>query len=191
MAFGDVSSIYELYGQRAAFEAGIGTFGSNYADPYQQYLTRNYDDLDVLYNRRSNLASLQMSGDAPNLSGYGSMPQPFLGQYAQGFNTPRDVQSAARRQFATALNLGVDQRRDVGLDFGGGAIPTLLRQGSRGRMPSAAAEYIIRRLPLEQQRFQEESGVSGGGGGDFLNFLAAKYGLGTLLGVQSDLNVTI
>ena len=130
MAFGDVSSIYDLYGPRASFEAGIGTFGTNYADPYQQYLTRNFDDLNVLYDRRANLATAGI--------GNYSQPAPFLGSYARGLGTPLSVQNQARQQFQTALSLGVNERQDVGLGFGGGAIPTLLRQSSRGRLPRAA-----------------------------------------------------
>jgi hypothetical protein len=182
---GAIGSIYDLYGRKDAYQKGIGTFGTAGRNPYQQYLERTYDDQTTLFDNAARMNTMRAAAKFENpasnyLSGYGD-PGPYAGGWAAN-TRPSDMYGRAARQFRTALDMTPTQRQEANLNYGGGSIPTLIRQGTRGKLAPSAADYIINRLPAEQQIFAGTTAGQAEGGGDFLGYLAAKYGIGDYLG---------
>ena len=162
----DVEKLFES--PELTYRAGLGLLGQSYFNPYEQFQLRNEDQFRILHERLGNLAF-------ENVPGY-STPTGRPGEFVRG-STPADLRALARQQLQTAFSLDPASRSQVGLQYGGGAIPTLLQEGTRGRLAPTAAQYLANKLPLERTMFAATP-EGAGGGGDFLAYLKNKYDLG-------------
>jgi hypothetical protein len=168
-----------LVSPRAGFESDIGVFGSQYANPYQNYLLRQYDSglLGGLHERAGALAIAQEGGTIPDDSGYGTMPQNFVGQYFSGTG-PGDVRARSAQQLQTLSDFSPEQRALGGMNVGSGALAQLIGPGTF--LPKGAVAYLKRRLPLEKEIFDRVTGSTGTG--DFLSYFMKKYKIADYIG---------